>query len=109
VEAVIGIYVTQKARTLGTVEMEYVHRFVAHAQEHRYKLSLWVDKVIHVIWTVGNKSASAEVKEFVALGVLNIGRYTQEIREAHQEYQVKIREIARTRVEPVDGFLYITI
>ena len=46
VKAVIRIDVAQEARTFGTVEVENVHRFVAHAQQHGDKLSFRVGKVI---------------------------------------------------------------
>ena len=108
-KAVIGVDVAQEAGALFTVEVEDMHCFVAHAQEHGDKLRLGVGNVIDVRGALGNESPRAKVEEFVALGVVHIWRNSQEEHEAHEKDEVEVGKLRRTRVQPVDGLLYIII
>lgn len=50
-EAVIGVDVAQELGALFAVEVEDVHRFVTHAQEHGDELRLGVGKIIRMCGT----------------------------------------------------------
>ena len=109
VKAVISVDVAQEAGALFTVEVEDMHCFVAHAQEHGDELRLRVGNVIDVRGALCYESPCTKVKEFIALGVVHIRRNSSEEHEAHEKDEVEVGKLRRTRVQPVEGLLYIII
>ena len=89
-EAVISVDVAQELGALFAVEVEDVHRFVTHAQEHGDELRLGVGKKIRMSGTCCNETPRAEVEKLVALRIVHIGRNPEEEGETHQENKVEV-------------------